>query len=144
MPDCMCGHIWAGHDLGKDKTRTRCSHTDGPNGTPCGCKAYEARMAVNAIISQVTFSVLPPDHMDYHLFSLAVEWRDVDRYAVMRMRSCLGADGTWDYELQPSSREDDWLATHRFSYDEACALAVKHAPDVKCNGLTAREVAARG
>jgi hypothetical protein len=63
---------------------------------------------------------------------------------VVRLGDCLGIDGTWDYEAQPSSREDDWLDRHRFDLDTALDLAVKAAPDIVVNGRRAGDLAANG
>ncbi len=35
-------------------------------------------------------------------------------WAVRRNGDCLGRDGHWSYEPQPSSRSQEWLALHRF------------------------------
>lgn len=80
---------------------------------------------VHMRISEVTVSALPEDDVNHKLFSVKVSWRGGDRYAVERSGQCLGSDGEWDYEVSPSEREDEWNATHRFSYDQACALALQ-------------------
>lgn len=78
------------------------------------------------------------DHGNYASYAIKVErTHHTGRWAVRRMGLCLGADSEWDYEPLPSSREDDWLATHRFDLDTALALAVKVAPRVTVNGMTA-------
>ncbi len=89
-------------------------------------------------------SCLPPDNINAHHFSITVEWRGRDRWAVCRFKECLGTDGEWDYEPMSSSREDDWLATHRFGLDEALELAKTAAPLMTVNGLTVADVLARG
>lgn len=73
---------------------------------------------------------------DGHVFAITVEWRGRDRWAVTRHSMCLDNEGNWDYEMRPSEREDDWLATHRFSLDEALELAKAEAPHVTVNGFT--------
>lgn len=88
---------------------------------------------------------LLPDSEDVlggHVFEISVEWRGDDRWAVLRHRWCLGVDGTWDYELRPSEREDDWLDTHRFDLDTALRLAKEAAPGVTVNGRTAAQALA--
>lgn len=85
-------------------------------------------MPVNALITEVSFSLVDPEDDNYRHYVIRVQWRGGDRYAVMQGRYCYGTDGSWDWEPQPSSREDDWTDTHRFSYDEACAIAVREAP----------------
>jgi hypothetical protein len=79
----------------------------------------------------------PDDEAGLH-FNLKVEYRGDDKWAVLR-----GTDGLWDWESNPSSRTDEWLATHHFDLDAALDLARQHAPQVKVNGRTAAEAAAR-
>lgn len=88
-------------------------------------------------------SLLPEAHNDHHLFAVHAEYRGPGVWAVTRMRDCLGADGQWDFEPSPSSREDDWLASHRFDLATALRLAREVAPTVVCNGRTAAEVAGK-
>jgi hypothetical protein len=86
----------------------------------------------------------PESAMDADTWKVTVEYRGNDLFAVcMPVRKCLGRDGTWDYEVRPSEREDDWLAAHRFPLDEALDLARQWAPRIKLNGMTAAEVLAR-
>lgn len=95
---------------------------------------------VHALITEVMVCVLPNDHEDYEAFAIKVQWRGDDRYAVKRLSRVLGIDGKWSYEPNPSSRDDEWIAGHRFSYHEAMALAVKAAPHVAINGLAVGDV----
>ena len=90
-------------------------------------------------------SIWPPgiECMDSDTWKITVEARGHGKWAVMRGRACLGSDGTWEYEPRPSAREDDWLATHRFSFDAALELARFYAPAVTVNDMTAAEVLAR-
>ena len=77
-------------------------------------------------------------------WAVTVEDRGMGRWAVTRsVRQCLGADGEWDWEPQPSSREDDWLDTHRFDLETALRLAAEQAPRIRINGLTALDILAR-
>lgn len=102
---------------------------------------YPGPPTVNAQLTSVLVTVLPVDHEHAEDFGITVEWRGGDRWAVCRRKHCLGHDGIWEAELQPSSRDDAWLATHRYSYDAAMALAARHAPGVKVNGVTAADLA---
>lgn len=90
-----------------------------------------------------TVSLLPEDSIDAPTYEITVEHRGHDRWAVMRRRQCLGTDGTWDYEPHPSERTEAWLSAHRFTCGEALDLAMKAAPGVKVNGMTAAEVLAQ-
>ena len=91
-----------------------------------------------------TVSLLPESNCNHHSYALTVQYRGDDRWAVLHVGYCLGSDGEWDYESIPSERRDDWLATHRFPFDEAVRLAVKAAPKVDVNGWTAERVLAEG
>lgn len=85
-------------------------------------------------------SLLPEDDINRHVFTIDVEYRGADRWAVTRHGSCLGADGTWDFGVKQYDRSDAWLDTHRFDLDTAIRLAREAAPDVVVNGHTATEV----
>lgn len=96
---------------------------------------------LHAKLTEVTFSVLPESSVNHGTYAVTVAYRGDELYAVLHRGFCLAADGTWDYEPRPSSREDDWLATHRFDYDTASQLAREHAPKVIVNGRTAAQQA---
>ena len=81
--------------------------------------------------------------IDSDTWKVTVEYRGHGKWAVMEGPYCLSAAGEWGYEMRPSERDDEWLATHRFPLDDALDLARKHAPDVTVNGMTATEVLAR-
>jgi hypothetical protein len=86
--------------------------------------------------TRYTVNCLPEDGIDSHVFEITVEYRGDGRWAVKRHSQCLAADGTWDYEMRPSEREDDWLDAHRFDLDTALKLAKEAAPHVTVNGFT--------
>lgn len=75
-------------------------------------------------------------------FTLSVEYRGDDRWAVMDHPHCLSADGAWDFEHIPSERTDEWIANHRFDLDTALDLARKNAPLLHANGFTVSDVLA--
>src|SRR5690606_407223 len=56
-------------------------------------------------VTRYEVSCLPQDNINAHHFTITVEWRGDDRWAVLHHGFCLGADGEWDYEPRPSSRE---------------------------------------
>lgn len=56
---------------------------------------------------------------------------------------CLGRDGEFDWEPSPSNRTDEWLASHRFTLDEALALAREQALRITINGYTTQQAAGR-
>lgn len=94
-------------------------------------------------ITEVTVSAVPEASINHSVFSVQVAWRGEEKYAVVRLGRCLGVDGTWDYESIPSERTDEWIATHRFTYDEAYRRAIDVAPTIMVNGFTVADVLAR-
>lgn len=98
---------------------------------------------IHARVTEVTFSAIPEDNINHGLYAVTVEWRGGEMYAVKRLSQVLCVDGEWDYEPIPSNRDDEWIATHRFSYDEAYQLAAKAAPDVVVNGFTVADALSR-
>lgn len=88
----------------------------------------------NARVTQYEVCALPEDHIDYHLFTITVEYRGKGKWAISRHRRCLGVDGYWDWEPLPSEREDAWLEEHRFDLDDALELAKGAALTLQVNG----------
>lgn len=85
------------------------------------------------------------EYGNYGLFTIKVEkTHHTGTWAVRRMGRCLGADGEWDWEPLPSSREEDWLVAHRFDLKTALDLAERAAPHIVVNGQTVTDVVARG
>lgn len=99
---------------------------------------------VTVMATEYTVNAIPEgvDECNRSLFEIKVEWRGKGRWAVTHRSACLSADGEWDWEPMPSSREDDWLATHRFDLDTALRLAKEEAPKVTVNGWTVARVIA--
>lgn len=102
-----------------------------------------AHPGVNTRITEVTVSAIPEDNINHHSYAITVQWRGGETYAVCDGAMALGTDGEWDYEPSPSGRDDEWIATHRFTYDRAYQLAVEAAPHVTVNGFTVAETLAR-
>jgi len=90
-----------------------------------------------ARVTQFTLSLLPEDDIDSHSWTITVEYRGRDLWAVKRGPYTLSSDGAWEYELLPSSREDDYLARCRFLLEQALHLAEEALPKITVNGLTA-------
>ncbi|MEU5426894.1 hypothetical protein AB0H73_14995 [Streptomyces olivoreticuli] len=99
---------------------------------------------VTAWPTRYAVSLLPEDHVDYHLFVITVEDRGNNQWAITRNGSCLGSDGTWDHGIKEYGRGARWLATHRFDLDTALRLAKRAAPSIRVNGIPAYAAAARG
>lgn len=91
-------------------------------------------------------SGLPDGHRLRHHFVIRVEHRGRGTWAVVQQGEpapCLSSDGEWDWEMRPSERTDEWIATHRFDLDAALRLAEEHADRLTVNGRTAADVLAR-
>lgn len=92
------------------------------------------------VIVQITryeVSVLPEDDINRSVFTINVENRGNDRWAVVRHQRCMNAQGEWSWERVPSEREDEWLDEHRFNRMTALELARWAAPRIVVNGETA-------
>lgn len=96
-----------------------------------------------ARVTRFEVSLPPEDDINHPFYTVAVEDRGNDRWAVVRHRQCLGTGGEWSWESIPSEREDEWLTAHRFDLDTALRLAVEAAPGVTVNGVTAAEALRR-
>ena len=88
-------------------------------------------------------SCIPEDNTNRHHFEISVEYRGRGLWGVFRHGFCLAVDGSWDYEPNPSSREDDWLETHRFDEATALELAKEAAKHITTNGFTVEDVLAK-
>jgi hypothetical protein len=97
---------------------------------------------VRSRVTEVSYCALPDDDINAEQLRVRVQWRGAGRYAVLLRSLCLATDGTWEYEHISSERTEEWLNTHRFGYDEACALAAAAALTVTCNGLNAEALMA--
>lgn len=95
------------------------------------------------MITEHTICALPESNVNYWHYAIKVAYRGDDLWAVTSGGYCLGADGDWDYEPSPSSREDDWLATHRFDEATALRLAEEQAPLMTVNGFTVAQALER-
>lgn len=90
-------------------------------------------------------SMLPDTNMHRRQFTLYVEARGNHRWAVTSgAHGCLGSDGAWEYEMNPSERSDEWIATHRFALDVALDLAKDAARNITFMGHTVAEALAEG
>jgi hypothetical protein len=74
-----------------------------------------ARLAAEAKLAQAVAFDLGGD--------IAVESRGNGAWAVKNFACVLNADGLWEWEPQPSSRDDDFISRTRFSLDEAFTRA---------------------
>lgn len=96
------------------------------------------------MITEHTICALPESNVNYRHYAITVEYRGDGLWAVCSGGFCFGTDGEWDFEPSPSSREDDWLATHRFDEATALELAERQAPLMTCNGITVAQALERG
>lgn len=93
-------------------------------------------------VTRYEVSCIPPDHIDADLFTIRVEWRGRDRWAVLKRGYCLGTDGEWDYEPTSSERDEEWLAAHRFDEETALRLADEVAPHMRVRNYTVADALA--
>lgn len=91
---------------------------------------------VSVMAMTFTVSAVPATVPNADLFTLTVEARGSDIWAVRHIRNCLNAEGEWDREPGPGERDDHWLARHRFDLNTALRLARAAAPHVTVNGST--------
>lgn len=88
-------------------------------------------------VTRYEVSVYPdPNSINASLFTITVEDRGNDRWAVCLRGRCLGKRGQWSWERNPSSRTDRWKNAYRHDLETAVKLAKKAAPHIKVNGMT--------
>lgn len=98
--------------------------------------------------TQYTVCALPLDDPNASSFTLTVEWRGGDKWAVMRgpfayCRKDADLDRPHgEYEPRPSSRDVVFLRKYRFSLPVALEMARKIAPKVTVNGHTVADALA--
>ncbi len=101
------------------------------------------QLPVHDMVTRRSFSLLPVDHVDRGVFEVAVEYRGEGRWAVMWLGKCLSTSGDWTFEPIPSSRDDVFLAAHRFGRAEAERLAMMACRTLKMNGHHVETIARR-
>jgi hypothetical protein len=87
--------------------------------------------------SAYVVSCLPEN--DQHFcgsFEVRVERRSPNGWAVLFRGDCIDIDGKRSNEPLPSSREDEWIARHRFDLPTAMEVAKKFAPTIRVNRYT--------
>jgi hypothetical protein len=94
-------------------------------------------------VTRYAVSCLPEGDINARHYMLTVEYRGRGLWAVMDGPFAFDAEGRKDYEPQPSSREDDWLARYRFDLDTAREIAKRAAPLMTVNGHTVADALAR-
>lgn len=82
-------------------------------------------------VGRFEVSCVPRDHPERAAFTINVEYRGHGLWAVTHLGRCYAADGSRSPESLPSERRDEWLAAHRFPFDEALALAKQIAPHLR-------------
>lgn len=96
------------------------------------------------MVTQYVVSCLPDGYLERDLWSITVEYRGREKWAVKRLSYCYDANGERSYESIPSERRDEWLAQYRHNLDDALALAKRLAPTLRINGWGVAEALARG
>lgn len=98
-------------------------------------------LPISIIKSTYTLSCFDREDPLCRHYHVVVEERSKGRWAVIEpMGSVLSSNGEWEDEPSPSSRTNEWLDSHRFSFETAMELAHKALPDIEANGVTAREM----
>ncbi len=87
--------------------------------------------------TQYTVCGLPEDDPNAYVWSLTIEHRGIDSWAIARMGQVWKRTkkGGWDYEPLPTSRTDHFLKMHRFTLEEAMAEAPRAYETLIINGL---------
>lgn len=106
-------------------------------------QAAEAPMQSYIRATRFNVSCLRAGDRDEYLFSVSIEERSKDRWAVVRHGFCYDIDGNGEYESIPSERADEFKGRFRFDFDTAFQLAQRLAPTITVNGHTVAEALAR-
>lgn len=93
-------------------------------------------------VTRYEVSCLPEDDINAYSFTIAIEYRGRGLWAVLDGPFAYDAEGRKSYEPRPSSREDEWLARHRFDLATAERIAVKVAKTMTVNGHTVADALA--
>jgi hypothetical protein len=89
--------------------------------------------------TEYTVNDLSEDDVNSAVWSIKIEWRGGDRWAITHIGRCLSRKGKWDMEPSPSNRTESWLTRHRFTLEEAQDKAVEIYPDLIVNGYWVRD-----
>ena len=89
--------------------------------------------------TQYTVNCVPETVDGYYHFTIVVQYRGHDRWAIYRNTSQGGPlwsrQGCWDYGESSEDRDDEqWMADHRFSQEEALSIAAELAPHLTIRG----------
>lgn len=95
---------------------------------------------IRETITRYELTMMPEGDINECAWYIAVELRDVGRYAVVRGRLCLTPGVGWHVESRDP--DSDCLRCHRYGLDEALALAREHLPLLRINGKTSTDVLA--
>ena len=105
-----------------------------------GITAESHTTATEYRVSVFTEEDDPEGYIGLYSWALTVAYRGRGMWAVTDRINCLSKSGTWDYEIRPSERDDEWIAEHRFPLDQALEIATAVAPSVTVNGRSAAEL----
>lgn len=88
---------------------------------------YRWKKRVMASVIPTEYTVTLPgmsidDENGFHR-EVKVSWRGNDRWAVLKLGSCLNVYGEWEFEPSPSNRNDEFKERCRFTLDEALTRA---------------------
>lgn len=98
---------------------------------------------LHELISSITalkIEAIPEKYRSYDtetLWSIKVEARSKNTYAVIHRMKTYMKDGTWEHESQPSSRTNKYIKNSRYTLSKAVKLAEKASREVTFFGYTA-------
>ena len=87
---------------------------------------------------------LPVEWQSRRHFTVTVEHRGEDRWAVLADGFCFDADRQRCYEGLSSNRSPDFLRRYRFTLEDALALAKRIAPTLKVGRYTVADALVNG
>lgn len=92
------------------------------------------KLLAKPLIEKYSFSVLDIDHPERFLFSVCVEYRGENKYAITWLSSCYNkSTDKWETEPVKSFRTPAWQANHRFGLAEAKTRARELCKDLTVN-----------
>lgn len=78
-----------------------------------------------------------PTHELARHYTVTVQQRGGDRWAVLHNGLCLSADGVWDYDDAETRAGAGWVDSHRFDLETALSLAKGQAKVVRFRNIKA-------
>ena len=93
-------------------------------------------------VTRYEFSALPTDDINRTVYTITVEYRGDDKWAVMWLGNAYDAKGRKKYEPLPSSRTEAFIRRYRHDLETAKRIAREMAPKIVVNGKTVEDALA--